>query len=30
LLDKWYTFKETEQNKVLRKWCKDNAIIVDG
>ena len=30
LLDKWYTFKETEQNKVLRKWCKDNAIIVEG
>ena len=30
LLDKWYVFEESEQNKALREWCKDNDIIIDS
>jgi hypothetical protein len=30
LLDEWYKFEDTHQNKALRKWCSDNNIEVFG
>ena len=30
LLDEWYKFEDSHQNKALRKWCADNDIEVSG
>ncbi|MFW6131991.1 MAG: hypothetical protein ACOC5F_05290 [Candidatus Aminicenantaceae bacterium] len=30
LLQSWYNFENAAQNRVLRKWCKDNGIELSG
>lgn len=30
MLDNWYKFENDEQNKVLRDWCQENNIEVEG
>ncbi len=30
ILQSWYNFENAAQNRVLRKWCKDNGIELSG
>lgn len=30
LLDKWYDYSNTAEEKALREWCADNGVELDG
>jgi hypothetical protein len=29
MLEKWYEFEATEQEKALREWCEEQLIQID-